>query len=1336
MSEATTIDTLSIEITSNSTGAARGIDELAESLGKLKTNGSVGVAVKNLNNLSDALRKLTPVTSNANKLSALADSITQLSSAGSITKVVNQLNKLPGALKGLSGLNIDNDLGGKLERLAQATVPLSNIKTGGLGTMINALAKIGKVTDALDDDSIARFADRVKKLNDTLGPLSTKMTTIQAGLRGVNSSAKSAGAGVSGFSKKVKIAELNLASIVTVIQGFVSAMMPVVRLLSSTISQAIEWEGVAARFGRGFGDQAEEVYSWIQRLNQEMGINVQQFMQYSSVFATMLQGFGVGTEDSAKMALGYTELIYDIWAGYNDVYKNFGDAADAVKSAIAGEVEPIRRAGFTIVESTLEQTAANHGLEISLENATEAQKSYLRYLTLVDQAHAQNLVGTYARELNTAEGLMRTFSQQLKSLAQAFGSLFLPILVKVMPWLQAFVNLLTEAVIAVAAFFGIKIQPVNWSSSVGGGASSLEGIGDAADSAAGSLGDTADAVGKTTDALKDLKKATIGIDELNVISPPTANKGSGGSGGSGSGAGGGLGAFEDLDIESLWDESIFDQIQSKVDEIKQKLKDWLPIIGTIGGALAGLGITTLLKHIGDALEKMNLLQKLFATVAIVTIEAALVFTFADNYLESGNLLYLVGEALVTAASGYLLFKGWGAKGIVLALAVSIAAQLVALNASLKDGTVSFTDSETWIQGIFTALTSAFGAVWVASKTGFPKGIAFAIGLSVGASLVLSAIRNGGIASGEISNDSWESWFTKIGTVISSAVGGHLIGNKLGNGKLGITVGVTVGLVLNLVGTIEAKGEDFGNEVSDWLDAALAAVGVSITAAKIWKILSPFVTTAFKGLIPEIGGALSGALTTGWTSIVGALSSIPVWGWIAAAVVALIAGAVGLAVTDYDFTDVGKKVGEALGTAIKYLSPIGAAIELGKWLKKAFDAAIEYFKDDFSMEKLFEALLDAVGAVEEWWDDFVKAGREVVAGIEEGIAEGWDNLCENLSEFFTGLWKGFCEVFGIHSPAEEMKPIGRYIVEGIWEGFSDFDILKKVSGWCKDLWDEISSFFSGKNNAIDVAVKLVKSGWSTVKGWIGSIPGVSQAVSLIKKGWSSVKNWVGSIPALSQAIKLVKSGWSSVKKWIGGIPTLSQAIKLVKSGWSSVKKWIGSIPTVSQAVKLAKSGWSSVKGWIGSIPTMSAKIKLVKSGWSTIKKWLGNLDFKLNFKLPKIGVNWGSRKVAGFTISYPTGFYTYAKGGFPDFGELFVAREAGPEMVGKIGSKTTVANNDQIVEGISEGVYAAVLAAMRASESNGSQSVNVYLDGRQITSAVEKRQHERGATLVNNGVYAY
>jgi hypothetical protein len=494
-----TIDTLEVQIQSNSTGAAAGIDALAKSLASLKANGKIGAAVSNLNNLAVALKNLTPVTSNANKLTALANSINTLSKAGSFARVINQLNKLPGALRSLSSINVDGSLGGKITGLATALAPLSQIKTTGFNTMVNSLSKIATVTESLNDGTITRFTERIRKLSEALTPLSTKMTTIQAGLHGLNSSAKSASTGVGHLGTKVNVTTMNLATLVTTIQGAMWIIMPMVRLFSSTISQALEWDGVAARFGRGFGDQAEEAYAWVKRLNEEMGINTQQFMQYSSIFSTMLQGFGVSLEDSSKMALGYTELTYDIWAGYNDVYKNFADAADAVKSAIAGEVEPIRRAGFTIVESTLEQTAANYGLEISLEKATEAQKSYLRYLTLVDQAHAQNLVGTYAKEMNTAEGVVRTFSQQLKSLAQSFGSLFLPMLVKVIPWLQALVDLLTEGIVLLAGFFGIEIQPIDWSG-YSGGSTALEDIGGAADTATDSLGSAAKAA-------EDLKNA-------------------------------------------------------------------------------------------------------------------------------------------------------------------------------------------------------------------------------------------------------------------------------------------------------------------------------------------------------------------------------------------------------------------------------------------------------------------------------------------------------------------------------------------------------------------------------------------------------------------------------------------------------------------------------------------------------------------------------------------------------------------------------------------------------------------------------------------------------------
>lgn len=78
----------------------------------------------------------------------------------------------------------------------------------------------------------------------------------------------------------------------------------------------------------------------------------------------------------------------------------------------------------------------------------------------------------------------------------------------------------------------------------------------------------------------------------------------------------------------------------------------------------------------------------------------------------------------------------------------------------------------------------------------------------------------------------------------------------------------------------------------------------------------------------------------------------------------------------------------------------------------------------------------------------------------------------------------------------------------------------------------------------------------------------------------------------------------------------------------------------------------------------------------------------------------------------------ADGGFPDTGELFVAREAGPELVGRINSKTAVANNDQIVSGISSGVYNAMIGAMSKGNRNNTTVTAIFqVDGKQVAKQV-------------------
>ena len=102
-----------------------------------------------------------------------------------------------------------------------------------------------------------------------------------------------------------------------------------------------------------------------------------------------------------------------------------------------------------------------------------------------------------------------------------------------------------------------------------------------------------------------------------------------------------------------------------------------------------------------------------------------------------------------------------------------------------------------------------------------------------------------------------------------------------------------------------------------------------------------------------------------------------------------------------------------------------------------------------------------------------------------------------------------------------------------------------------------------------------------------------------------------------------------------------------------------------------------------------------------------LDLKTDKKRFKIG-----------DFGFDIGLFSYATGGFPDTGQMFIAREAGPELVGRIGRRTAVANNDQIVQGIASAVRSAMSGA-NSPNSGGTTRITVQnvLNGRAIGESV-------------------
>ena len=165
-------------------------------------------------------------------------------------------------------------------------------------------------------------------------------------------------------------------------------------------------------------------------------------------------------------------------------------------------------------------------------------------------------------------------------------------------------------------------------------------------------------------------------------------------------------------------------------------------------------------------------------------------------------------------------------------------------------------------------------------------------------------------------------------------------------------------------------------------------------------------------------------------------------------------------------------------------------------------------------------------------------------------------------------------------------------------------------------------------------------------------------------------------------------------------------------WTSIEKWWKDTakPTIDSILdgigaifdpQTYKDMWNSFLKWWNGLKLPELDFKMPHFSWGT-QDAKGTLKTVMDFlnipaKIPKLNVSW------------------YAKGGFPTEGEMFVAREAGPEMVGSIGGRTAVANNDQIVESVSRGVYQAVVAAM--GSSRGDQVVEAKVNDKVLFEVI-------------------
>ena len=229
------------------------------------------------------------------------------------------------------------------------------------------------------------------------------------------------------------------------------------------------------------------------------------------------------------------------------------DAFQKLESGISGELEPLRRLGYDLSVARLQQEAYNLGIEKSVTAMTQAEKAELRYYAIMTQV--TNAQGDMARTLEAPANQLRILQAQVEQATRALGNLFLPILKAILPYAIALAKAIRMVAEIIAGFFGVSIPEFDMGTDAIGGVAS-------------GAGEAADGLGDASKKAKELKNALLGIDELNVISPPEDS--SGGAGGAGGiGGGGGLG------FELPTYDFIADAVNEQVDKIMAKIQPFL-----------------------------------------------------------------------------------------------------------------------------------------------------------------------------------------------------------------------------------------------------------------------------------------------------------------------------------------------------------------------------------------------------------------------------------------------------------------------------------------------------------------------------------------------------------------------------------------------------------------------------------------------------------------------------------------------------------------------------------------------------------------------------------------
>ena len=1247
----------------------RPLNEISGRLGAtLKALGSVEGTASSLNQLNNVVNGLTGFERFSQNIIQLKNALSALSQVKTnIGSTLNQLSRLNTVASELNGVDFST-FEKRMTELADALKPLASIEKSNLPSALNALKKIPEITKNLDSATLSQFAEKCREVTAAVKPLATEMQKVAngfsafpskiqrmiSGLDKYTSSTKKANTGTTKLGGALGILNNKFSGIALNTGVAAVSARKLAEVFHFGVKQSMDFVENLNLFNVTMGESAQAAYDFGEKISGLLGIDLSAFLRYQGVFQAITTGFGVVSDKADLMSKNLTQLTYDLSSFYNISIET---AAEKLQSGLAGELEPLRRLGFALDEASLQQVAYNHGVNQSIRTMTQAQKSQIRYIAIMEQS--KNAQGDMARTLIAPANALRVLKQSLVSCARAFGNIFIPAITAVLPYLIAFVQVLTKVFNAISNFFGFELPEIDY----GGG---LASAGDELEDTASGFDDVGDAASSAADKIKDYLAP---FDELNVMPQPTESpSGSGSSGGSG-GAGSGdfdiplpeydmLAGYQDLykqlfgEMFKPFQEAWAREGMATIGSIKYAFGEIQHLLGAIGTSFKevwtnGTGAQTLSLI-------LSILQNIFNTIGDIA------GSFARAWEENNrgtaiiqNIFNLINSVLwIIDQMGLSFQRVWAEVGDAVSGAV--------INAFVS------------LSGVLSHLGDKLREIWDKGGRTFFEGL-IKLGLKIielAAFIVsnyIAPMLDGFI---ELGGDGVAPVLELVGRLFDKLA--DLISWLMGDGKPVLDIFISALAAFKTLGLIE-KVAGLTGKLKGFLKPATTAVSWAKDIVKHFGGAGSIVSKLkdlFVMLFPKIS-KVAGIIKTG---LIGALNLI-----MAHPVVFAIAAIIGVLVLLY--------------------------------------TKCEWFRD--GVNAIFEAIKNAIKTAWDVISEIAGFVMDVFSGDMEGALEHVKNLWNMLPENVRGALTTTGTVV-----SETMDIVGALFT-------GDTEELNQSA---LAIWNTLPP---GVQDALSRTHDTVEGGVSFIRA---ALEGNTEGMKI-----SAVKIWNALPEGVREALLKVHEWVSTIGQWIYDV-TIGKAMNTVQGvqGW-----WSEMSRKTEELWNTLKDTFKRGADWLydntlgriqGLVDSFIGKFNNLKDRiwgiWEDIKSFFRE---GIQIPMPHFTItDWFDIELPPWAFggghwSIPTGFDVqwYAQGGFPDTGQLFFANEAGPELVGNIGGRTAVANNDQIVQAVSQGVAQAVASVLG---SGNSQEGNVILKvdsrelGRIMIKEMKRMNRQAGVTV--------